>query len=74
MNPFVRWMASPAGRILRVVVGVALIGYGLWGLGGTAGVILAIVGAVPLLAGLLDVCVFGPLFGNPFRGKEIRGS
>jgi len=27
---------------------------------------------VPFLAGLFDVCVFAPLFGNPFQGKAIR--
>jgi sulfite exporter TauE/SafE len=72
MNPFIAFMASPVGRIVRVVAGAALIGYGLLGLGGPIGVIVAIVGAVPFLAGLLDVCVFAPLFGNPFSGRKIR--
>lgn len=72
MNPFVAFMASTTGRIVRVVVGVALIAYGLLGLGGTVGIVLAVIGAVPFLAGLFDVCVFAPLFGNPFSGREIR--
>lgn len=29
MNPFVSFMASPAGRIVRVVAGIALITWGL---------------------------------------------
>jgi hypothetical protein len=42
------------------------------GLSGTVGIIVAVVGAVPLLAGLFDFCVFAPLFGAPFKGPEIR--
>lgn len=72
MNPFIAFMASPAGRIIRVVAGAALIAWGLLGLGGTWGIVVAIVGAVPLLAGLFDFCVFAPLFGNPFSGPAIR--
>lgn len=72
MNPFVKFMASPAGRITRVVAGLALIAWGIWGLTGAAGVIVAVVGAVPLLAGLFDFCVFAPLFGAPLSGPKIR--
>ncbi|OGO29822.1 MAG: hypothetical protein A2Z16_13050 [Chloroflexi bacterium RBG_16_54_18] len=72
MNPFVSFLASTSGRIIRVVAGLALILWGLWGLGGTAGIIIALVGAVPFLAGLFDFCVFAPLFGNPLSGKRIR--
>ena len=72
MNPFVRFMASPTGRITRLVAGAALVAWGLLGLGGTVGIVVAVVGLVPLLAGTFDVCVFSPLFGGPFKGPEIR--
>jgi len=72
MNPFVKFMASTTGRIVRIVAGLALIGWGLLGLGGTAGLIGAIVGIVPLAAGVLDFCLFAPLFKNPMSGKQIR--
>jgi hypothetical protein len=72
MNPFVAFMASTTGRIVRIVAGVVLIALGLLSLGGVAGVIVAVIGAVPLLAGAFDVCVFAPLFGNPFSGPKIR--
>lgn len=72
MNPFVKFMASLSGRVTRVVAGIALIAWGLLGLTGAAGVVVAVIGAVPLLAGLFDVCVFAPLFGAPFKGPEIR--
>ena len=72
MNPFVKFMASTTGRIVRVIAGLALILWGVLGLGGTTGIILAVIGAVPFLAGLFDFCVFAPLFGNPLSGKKIR--
>jgi len=73
MNPFVIFMASKTGRIVRIVAGIALIAWGLLGLSGTIGIVVAVIGLVPLLAGLFDVCVFAPLFRNPFKGPEIRG-
>jgi hypothetical protein len=72
MNPFVSFMASPAGRIVRIVAGIALVVWGWFGLGGTTGIIVVIVGLVPLLAGIFDFCVFAPLFGAPLSGPKIR--
>lgn len=69
---FARFMASAVGRLLRIVAGIALIGLGLWVVGGTWGIILAVVGLVPLVAGIFDFCVFAPLFGGPFLVKDIR--
>jgi len=72
MNPFITFMASTPGRIARIVAGVALIAWGLLGLDGTTGIIVAVVGAVPLLAGLFDICLFAPLFGCPLSGPKLR--
>jgi hypothetical protein len=72
MNPFVKFMASPAGRIVRIVAGIALIVWGLLGIHGVGGVIVAVVGLLPLVAGLFDFCVFAPLFGAPLSGPKIR--
>jgi len=69
---FAKFMSSGLGRGLRIVVGLALIVIGLVSVGGTGGLILAIVGAVPLFAGALDVCLFAPLFGAPLKGAEVR--
>jgi hypothetical protein len=74
MNPFVKFMASTTGRIVRIVAGLALIAWGLLELAGVSGVIVAVVGAVPLLAGVLDFCIFAPLFGNPLSGPNIRAA
>jgi len=72
MNAFFRFIASPAGRGTRVVAGLALILIGIGLVQGTVGWILAIVGLVPLGAGLFDKCVFAPLFGLPFAGPNLR--
>lgn len=72
MNPVIKFLVSPAGRILRIVAGLALIAWGYLGLDGTAGIIVMLVGAVPFLAGLFDYCVFAPLFGGYFQGAKNR--
>ena len=72
MNALFTFMASPAGRVTRVVAGLALILIGLLVVQGTWGWVLAIVGLVPLLAGLFDFCVFAPLARLPFGGKDLR--
>lgn len=72
MHALFRFMASPVGRIVRIVAGLALILIGLLALEGIGGWILAIVGLVPLAAGLFDRCVFAPLFGLPFVGPRLR--
>jgi hypothetical protein len=72
MNPFIKFMASTAGRVARIVAGLALIAIGLLAMGGTAGIIVAVIGALPLVAGIFDLCVFAPLFGAPLSGPKIR--
>ncbi len=73
MNPFVKFMASVTGRLIRIIAGLALIAWGLLGIHGTGGYVVAIIGLLPLVAGLFDFCVFAPLFGAPLSGPKIRG-
>ena len=70
-SAFGQFMASMAGRTVRVIAGIVLIGLGIW-IGGTWGIVLDVIGVVPLLAGLFDVCIFSALFGGPFAGPKIR--
>lgn len=67
-----QFMASGVGRAVRIIAGIALIAGGLLAVGGPAGIIMAAIGLVPLLAGTFDVCVFSALFGGPFSGAAIR--
>lgn len=66
--PFVDFMQSSIGRVLRIVVGLVLIALGLFVIGGPAGGVVAVIGLVPLLAGAFGICIVGPLFGADFRG------
>lgn len=65
---FITFMSSSAGRALRIVAGLALIALGLAVVGGTAGIVMAVVGLVPLAAGAAGVCLFGPLLGSDLHG------
>lgn len=72
MNPFIGFMASGMGRAVRIIAGIALIAYGLFILQGVGGIVVAVVGAVPLVAGIFDFCIFAPLFGYALSGIKIR--
>ena len=74
MNPFVKFMASRNGRITRIVAGAVLIILGFFVVDEyyDLGVILMVVGLVPLLAGIFDYCLLAPLFGAPMSGAKIR--
>lgn len=66
---FTTFMSSGAGRALRIIAGLALIVIGLAVVGGTGGIVLAVVGLVPLGAGAANVCLFGPLLGTDLHGN-----
>lgn len=74
MQLFVKFMVSPIGRTARIGAGIALIAGGLLGLGGAAGVAIAAIGLVPLVAGLADGCLFAPLFGYHLSGRRTRAA
>jgi len=73
-NPFLVFLASGAGRLLRIVVGIVLVLLGLLVVQGTWVWVLGIIGLVPLAAGIFDVCVLGPLFSASVWGRDIRGT
>ena len=67
-----QFFATSAGRITRVVAGIVLIVWGYTLLPSVAGIVLIVIGLVPLVAGLLDVCVISALLGGPLQGAAIR--
>lgn len=66
---FARFMSQPIGRIIRAVAGIALIVVGFL-IGGTTGLIVGIIGLVPLAAGVFNFCLIGPLAGGYFSGRK----
>ncbi|HTP00567.1 MAG TPA: DUF2892 domain-containing protein [Anaerolineales bacterium] len=72
MNPLISFLASGNGRIVRILAGLALVAWGLLSLHGAVGLVIALVGMVPFLAGIFDFCIFAPLFRMPLSGSKIR--
>ena len=64
------FMGSPLGRGGRVVFGAVLIYVGLNVIQGVGGTIVALLGIVPITAGLLNLCLIGPLLGVPIKGAS----
>ncbi len=68
---FARLINSPSGRALRIIAGVALIGWGYSLLSSTMGVVLIVVGFVPLAAGVFNLCLISALLGGPISGRKL---
>ena len=69
---FARFMSGPVGRLARIVAGIVLVVIGI-SMGG-AGWILAVVGLLPIAAGVLNICLIAPILGAPFSGAKCRTS
>lgn len=71
---FARFINSPAGRVVRILAGLGLIGWGYFQSGGPAGMILIVIGLIPLVAGLFNLCIISALLGGPIRGADVAKS
>lgn len=69
---FASFMASPAGRLLRIAAGAAVVAFGWANRAGTSGLALIGVGVVLILVGLVNVCLIGPIIGAPLMGSQLR--
>jgi hypothetical protein len=67
---FAKFMAGPIGRGVRVLAGALLVALGLFGMEQPVGILVAAVGVVFILVGVLNICLIAPIIGAPFRGKE----
>lgn len=67
---FAKFMSGWAGRIIRIVAGLALIVVGLLVAASPWSIVLAVLGLVMAAAGGFNFCLFAPLFGGPFKGSE----
>ena len=71
-SAFARFVNSPTGRAIRIVVGLGLIFWGYTQRGSGLGVALMLIGLVPLAAGIFDWCITSALLGGPLSGARIR--
>lgn len=67
---FAKFMAGPIGRTIRFGIGIAVIAIGLM-LHSVVGTIVAVLGLIPLAAGIFDWCPSALLFGLPLRARDI---
>lgn len=70
MGSFVSFMQSLVGRLLRIIAGIALILIGLVVINNVWGIVLAVIGAVPLIAGIAGICLLAPIFGYTLTGQR----
>ena len=68
---FAKFVNTPAGRLVRVVVGIVLIALGYMNRGSAGGIILIVVGLAPLTAGTFNLCLISALLGGPIKGSQV---
>lgn len=69
---FVRFMTSGMGRGVRVLLGLLMMGPGLFVVQGPLGWILPVVALIPISGGVFDFCLIGFAMGYPLKGAEAR--
>lgn len=62
-----KFLASMQGRAIRVLLGMLILSFGF-----EVNPVWLVVGVIPLLAGVFDVCVLAPVFGLPYSGSQLR--
>lgn len=70
-SPLAKFVNSSTGRALRLIVGLAIIGYGYTQRGTSTGTILMIVGLVPLAAGVFNLCLVSAILGGGLRCDKV---
>ncbi len=66
---FAIFMASPLGRMLRLVPGLILGGLAV---AGNVHWAFGLIGLVLIASGALNICVLSKLFGGPFKGRDAK--
>jgi Inner membrane protein YgaP-like, transmembrane domain len=66
----VDWLLTTQGRLARIALGTALILFGLGVVKGFFGVLLLLIGAVPIASAAYGTLLIGPLFGRDIHGRR----
>jgi Inner membrane protein YgaP-like, transmembrane domain len=66
---FAAWMAGPIGRVARIAIGAVLVIIGV-AMGGTGGVIVGLIGLVPVGLGVSNRCIISKAIGAPWKGED----
>ncbi len=73
MDAVIQFMQSVTGRTIRVILGIILLALGLFVIQGVWGIVVALIGLIPLVAGLFGVFLIAPLFGYTLTGRKPVG-
>ncbi len=73
MDAVIQFMQSVTGRTIRIILGIILLALGLFVIQGVWGIVVALIGLIPLVAGLLGVTLIAPLFGYTLTGRKPVG-
>lgn len=71
MENLIYFLASPRGRFARIVIGLILLWLGAYVFANPVGYWVMGIGAIPILTGVFNVCLFAPLIQEPLRGSEL---
>lgn len=63
-------MATRWGRAPRIALGLALIVFGIY-LQNPWGMVIALLGVLPVASGLDNFCLIGPVFGGRIDGRPL---
>lgn len=76
MNSYFRFMTSVTGRVLRVMIGLALLawGYSNFTYGDSGNAMLMTIGVVYALLGAANISLFGMMVGDSVLGREVRAN
>ena len=66
----VDWLLTTQGRLARIAGGTLLILFGLGVIGGFIGVLLLILGAIPIASAAFGALLIGPLLGRDTMGRR----
>lgn len=58
-------------RIIRIVLGIVLLGVGVFVVKGTLGIVLDVLGVVALVTGIVGFCALYRIFGNFSTVKKV---
>lgn len=68
------FMASAAGRMIRIFAGIGLIAWGFLSFSEPNSYIIAGIGVLPILTGLLNICIIAPILGFPIKGDNVSAA
>ncbi len=68
---YVQFLSTPAGRFMRIVLGLVLLWIGFYAAAQPLGYWIMAFGLIPLVSGIMNVCVIAPYFHAPVHGSEL---